>query len=73
VFRSVRERPTSEAGLLRAFDGRIGTVTLEELDPKARLRDAVARIADNPIAHVSDLLPWNWTSHAEHPTASEAA
>jgi uncharacterized protein len=50
VFRSVRERPTSEAGLLRAFDGRIGTVTLEELDPKTRLRNAVARIADDPIA-----------------------
>jgi hypothetical protein len=51
----------------------IETAKLNGLDPEAWLRDVLVRIADHPINRISDLLPWNWTPHAEHPTPSEAA
>jgi transposase len=51
----------------------IETAKLNGLDPETWLRDVLARIADHPITRVSDLLPWNWRPHADHPTSSEAA
>lgn len=37
----------------------IETVKLHGLDPEAHLRHVLERIADHPISHVADLLPWN--------------
>ena len=41
---------------------------VQEMD--AYLRDVLTRIADHPINHIADLLPWNWQSAAP---AAEAA
>jgi transposase len=47
----------------------IMTAKLNDIDPQAWLADVLARINDQPIHWLDELLPWNWRmpmpSHAE--------
>jgi transposase len=38
----------------------IQTCRLNDVDPQAWLADVLARIADHPVRHLDELLPWNW-------------
>jgi IS66 C-terminal element len=37
----------------------IGSAKLNGLDPELYLHTVLARIADYPVSHIDDLLPWN--------------
>jgi len=37
----------------------IGTAKLNGLEPESYLHDVLSRIADHPINHIDELLPWN--------------
>jgi hypothetical protein len=38
----------------------IVTAKLNDIDPEAWLADVLARIADQPVSKLDQLLPWNW-------------
>jgi len=50
----------------------IGSAKLNGLDPELYLRTVLERIADHPISHIHDLLPWNLAPALQTHT-SEAA
>ena len=38
----------------------VETAKLNDVDPEAWLTHVIGRVADHPINHIDDLLPWNW-------------
>jgi hypothetical protein len=61
----------SDAGGERAaaLSSLIGTAKLNVLDPESYLHDVLSRIADHPINHIDELLPWNVAvQDADHPS-----
>jgi transposase len=50
----------------------IMTAKLNEVDPQAWLADVLARIADHPVQHLVELLPWNWRPAASGALARAA-
>ena len=48
----------------------IATAKLNDVDPQAWLADVLARIADQPIRRLDELLPWHWR---KPPTIHSAA
>ena|SRR2546425_1718760 len=45
----------------------IETAKLNGLDPYRYLVGVIARIADNPINRIGELLPWNWDQQERSP------
>lgn len=42
----------------------IVTAKLNDIDPRAWLADVLARIADQPVSRLDELLPWKWKAAA---------
>lgn len=64
----------SDRGGQRAADmySLIVTAKLNDVDPQAWLAGVLARINDQPVSRLHELLPWNWknTRHANHTQAA---
>jgi hypothetical protein len=56
------ERGAERAALMVTL---IGTAKLNDVDPQAWLADVLARIADQSVHRLDQLLPWNWAAERE--------
>jgi transposase len=45
-----------------AMYSHIVTAKLNDVDPRARFADVLARSADHPVPRLHELLPWHWKS-----------
>jgi hypothetical protein len=50
----------------------IGTAKLIGLDPETYLRNVLSRIADHPINHIEELLPWTFVTEAAEDSSRAA-
>jgi hypothetical protein len=50
----------------------IVTAKLNDVDPRAWLADVLARIADQPVSRLDDLLPWKWKAAQGAPSVKAA-
>ena len=54
-----KERGADRAAFMATL---ITTAKLNDIDPQAWLADVLARIADQAIHRLDELLPWNWAA-----------
>src|SRR6202790_5030482 len=50
----------------------LGTAKLNGIDPESYLRNVLSRIADHPINHIEELLPWNVAASLQLPNQEAA-
>jgi len=50
----------------------LGTAKLNGIDPESYLRNVLSRIADHPIKHIEELLPWNVAASLQLPNQEAA-
>jgi hypothetical protein len=50
----------------------IGSAKLNGLNPELYLRTVLAHIADYPVSHIDDLVPWNLTPYLQSRTSQAA-
>jgi transposase len=50
----------------------VGSAKLNGIDPESYLRNVLSRIADHPINHIEELLPWNVAASLELPNQEAA-
>jgi hypothetical protein len=50
----------------------LGTAKLNGIDPESYLRNVLSRIADHPIKHIEELLPWNVAASLQLPKQEAA-
>jgi transposase len=59
------ERGVERATLMYTL---IHTAKLNDVDPQAWLADVLARLADQSVHRLDELLPWNWAAGRERRT-----
>jgi transposase len=50
----------------------VGSAKLNGIDPESYLRNVLSRIADHPIKHIEELLPWNVAASLQLPNQEAA-
>ena len=50
----------------------VGSAKLNGVDPESYLRNVLSHIADHPIKHIEELLPWNVAASLQLPNQEAA-